>query len=196
MHASCSRLSSSSYPSPCCCCSSASQILVDQLQKRYNDDRIYTYVGDILVAVNPFRPLTIYSRENQKLYDATLNRTAPPHIYAVADAATYYLRSSGTNQCCIVSGESGAGKTESAKYVIRQLISLCRDRRNADDNNLEEKILQVNPIMEAFGNAMTVMNDNSSRFGKYTELVFDSKGKVRARTTVRVQNVHTDPVSF
>jgi hypothetical protein len=90
------------------------------------------------------------------------------------------MRASGKNQCCIVSGESGAGKTESAKYVIRQLIQLCRDRTSGSGSNgdLEDSILQVNPILEAFGNAQTNMNDNSSRFGKYTELVFGTEWAV------------------
>lgn len=165
-------------------------ILCDQLKQRYAKDKIYTYVGDILVAVNPFRPLGIYTKDSQKLYRQSGRTSNPPHIFAIADAAfTHMLKSNGTeSQCCVVSGESGAGKTESAKYVIRQLMllsSLRQDEQNESSTSstttsgdLENKILAVNPLLEAFGNAQTEKNDNSSRFGKYTELVFEPQGKV------------------
>ena len=133
------------------------------------------------MAVNPFRSLPIYDTDTQKLYRSTTKVNRAPHIYAIADAAYGdMVASDGLNsQCCIVSGESGAGKTESAKYVIRQLMLLCS--LAADDGTskeLEGKILAVNPLLEAFGNAQTEKNDNSSRFGKYTELVFNNTGKV------------------
>lgn len=158
-------------------------ILCDQLHKRYDGSpaKIYTYVGDILVAVNPFRPLEIYGTESQKLYMKTTKVNRAPHIYGIADAAYGdMVASDGTkSQCCIVSGESGAGKTESAKYIIRQLMLLCKTASDdGTSKDLEGKILAVNPLLEAFGNAQTEKNDNSSRFGKYTELVFTNGGKV------------------
>lgn len=156
-------------------------ILCDQLHRRYDVDKIYTYVGDILVAVNPFKDLPIYDRKHQRDY-VTLSRGAlAPHIYALAEAAHMGMVHSKDrqSQCLLVSGESGAGKTESAKYLMRQLMLLCSvSRDDSSANNLERKIISVNPLLEAFGNAMTEKNDNSSRFGKYTELVYDLEGNV------------------
>eukprot|EP00041_Stephanoeca_diplocostata_P037667 m.1434728 g.1434728 ORF g.1434728 m.1434728 type:complete len:1628 (-) comp25081_c2_seq18:2295-7178(-) len=159
-------------------------VLREQLKARYDEDKIYTYIGDILVAVNPFRPLPIYTQQVQDLYRRQTKSQNAPHIFAIADSAYHGMLSHRKNQCCIVSGESGAGKTESAKYVIRQIIHLCR-RNGAESEagtniseNLENKILQVNPLLEAFGNAQTNFNDNSSRFGKYTQLVFSETGNV------------------
>ena len=98
----------------------------------------------------------------------------PPHIFNVADQAFNRMRKSGRSQCAVVSGESGAGKTESAKQLIKQIIMLSHT--GPEGKSLEQKILQVNPLLESFGNAKTVMNNNSSRFGKYTELKFGAKG--------------------
>ncbi|EGD76304.1 hypothetical protein PTSG_01006 [Salpingoeca rosetta] len=153
------------------------QIMVNQLHHRYDNDDIYTYIGDILVAVNPFRPLTIYTPQWQHRYRNAAKSENPPHIYAIADWSYHGMLSSGRDQCCVVSGESGAGKTESAKFLIRHITDLCHI--DGDDAvSLEKRILQVNPLLEAFGNAQTIMNDNSSRFGKYTELVFDVDGHI------------------
>lgn len=106
-----------------------------------------------------------------------LNRDAPPHVYALADFAYECLKNgSYKSQCCVISGESGAGKTESAKHFINHLIYLC-----LGNTRLELQILQVNPILEAFGNATTLMNDNSSRFGKYIELSFYNNKVIGAK---------------
>ncbi|XP_013394776.1 myosin-IIIb isoform X2 [Lingula anatina] len=147
------------------------KVLLNELKARYAKDKIYTYIGDILVAVNPFRDLGIYGKDASDKYKMSKRASHPPHIYAVADA-TYQamMGHSGNdpnNQCILISGESGAGKTESTKLIIRQLIELCKG-----NTQLEQQILQVNPLLEAFGNAMTLMNDNSSRFGKYIQLKF------------------------
>ncbi|XP_065898234.1 myosin-IIIa-like isoform X2 [Dysidea avara] len=145
-------------------------ILLEGLRQRYNEDYIYAYVGDILVAVNPFQPLDLYGAEYTKRYQLVKSRwSIAPHIFAVADAAYQNLCNYHDNQCCIISGESGAGKTESAKHIVHHVISLCHC-----SNNLQHQILQVNPLLEAFGNARTVMNNNSSRFGKFLELQFDA----------------------
>lgn len=155
-------------------------ILLEQLKARYNRDDIYTYVGDILVAINPYRPLPLYTREYQMLHCGKYKGELPPHIFAVADATVQFMQAKKASQCCIVSGESGAGKTESAKYIIRQIIELCKADSTDDAMvGLENQILQVNPLLEAFGNAQTNMNHNSSRFGKYTELVFASGREAR-----------------
>ncbi|XP_071794491.1 myosin-IIIb-like isoform X2 [Asterias amurensis] len=152
-------------------------ILLNELKHRYNNDRIYTYVGDILVAVNPFRDIGIYGQQQSELYKNKRRTDNPPHIFAVSDSS-YQAMITGSavggkrNQCIVISGESGAGKTESTKFIIKQLIELCKGK-----SQLEQQILQVNPLLEAFGNAQTTMNDNSSRFGKYIQLKFQ-EGKV------------------
>lgn len=92
-----------------------------------------------------------------------------PHIFAVADYAYQTLQRTKENQCFVISGESGAGKTESTKFIVRQMMELCKGGKSA----LERKILDINPLLEAFGNAKTVMNNNSSRFGKFIDLIFD-----------------------
>ncbi|CAH1797083.1 unnamed protein product [Owenia fusiformis] len=147
------------------------KILLNELRVRYENDRIYTYVGDILVAINPFKKLNLYDKQYCTKYKLSKKGSLPPHIFAVADA-TYqnmlgYGGSLPRNQCILISGESGAGKTESTKLLIKQLIELCKG-----NTQLEQQILQVNPLLEAFGNAQTLMNDNSSRFGKYIQLKF------------------------
>ncbi|KAG7260048.1 hypothetical protein CRUP_007740 [Coryphaenoides rupestris] len=134
-------------------------------ENHYAKDQIYTHVGDILIAVNPFHTMDIYTPE----------RTAnPPHIFAMADIAYQSVVSYSTDQCIVISGESGAGKTESAHLLVQQLTFLGK----ANNRTLQEKILLVNNLVEAFGNACTVINDNSSRFGKYLEMKFTASGTV------------------
>lgn len=146
----------------------------EQLQKRFESNQIYTYIGDILVAVNPFTNLGLYSGQHQKRYVGKSRSENPPHIFAVADAAHQALVHQKQNQAIVISGESGSGKTESANLLLKQLVYLGK----APNRNLEERILQVNPIMEAFGNARTGINANSSRFGKYLDLTMTRSGKV------------------
>lgn len=148
--------------------------IVDQLRKRYDSNQIYTNIGDILVAVNPFENLGLYTPHHQKKYSGKSRSDNPPHIFAVADICHQALIHQKQNQAIVISGESGAGKTESANLLLKQLVFLGK----APNRNLEEKILQVNPIMESFGNARTGINANSSRFGKYLELTMTKGGKV------------------
>ncbi|XP_062560634.1 myosin-IIIb-like isoform X2 [Armigeres subalbatus] len=148
--------------------------IVEQLQKRFETNQIYTYIGDILVAVNPFSQLGLYTTYHQRKYSGKTRSDNPPHIFAVADAAHQALVHQKQNQAIVISGESGSGKTESANLLLKQLVFLGK----AVTKNLEERILQVNPIMEAFGNARTGINSNSSRFGKYLELTMARSGKV------------------
>ncbi|XP_029463763.1 myosin-IIIb [Rhinatrema bivittatum] len=148
--------------------------IIHQLQTRYADLQIYTYVGDILIALNPFQNLSIYSPQFSKLYHGVKRSSNPPHIFASADAAYQGMVTFSKDQCIIISGESGAGKTESAHLIVQHLTFLGK----ANNRALREKILQVNPLVEAFGNACTVINDNSSRFGKYLEMMFTPTGAV------------------
>ncbi|XP_055705542.1 myosin-IIIb-like isoform X4 [Phlebotomus papatasi] len=148
--------------------------ITEQLQKRYECNQIYTYIGDILLAVNPFANVGLYGSHYQKRYLGSVRSENPPHIYAIADAAHQALVHQKQNQAIVISGESGSGKTESANLLLKQLVFLGK----APNRNLEERILQVNPLMEAFGNARTGINSNSSRFGKYLELTMTRSGRV------------------
>ncbi|XP_018413451.1 PREDICTED: myosin-IIIa, partial [Nanorana parkeri] len=150
--------------------------VTDQLQKRYNRDQIYTYVGDILVAVNPFRSLDLYLSEHAQTYRGVKRTANPPHIYAVADVAYQSMVTYNSDQCIVISGESGAGKTEGTHLLVQQLTVLGK----ANNRTLQEKILQVNNLVEAFGNACTIINENSSRFGKYLEMKYTKNGTVVA----------------
>ncbi|KFO15496.1 Myosin-IIIa, partial [Balearica regulorum gibbericeps] len=148
--------------------------VTEQLQKGYAKDQIYTYVGDILIAVNPFRNIDIYSSQHSKLYIGAKRTANPPHIFAVADIGYQSMVTYNSDQCIVISGESGAGKTQSAHLLVQHLTVLGK----ANNRTLQEKILQVNNLVEAFGNAGTIINDNSSRFGKYLEMKFTCGGTV------------------
>uniref|UniRef100_A0A8C7JEE1 Myosin-IIIb n=1 Tax=Oncorhynchus kisutch TaxID=8019 RepID=A0A8C7JEE1_ONCKI len=156
------------------------QSLLESLSQRFKQDHIYTYIGDILVAINPFKYLPLYVKEVSERYKYHEKSKLPPHIFAVADRAYQSmmgrLATGPRNQCIVISGESGAGKTESTKLLLRQIMELCRA-----NSQLEQQILQVNPLLEAFGNAQTVMNDNSSRFGKYIQLRFHNSSVIGAK---------------
>ncbi|XP_056155482.1 myosin-IIIa [Lampris incognitus] len=149
-------------------------MVTDRLQIRYESDQIYTYVGDILIAVNPFHKMEIYTLQYSKMYIGAKRTANPPHIFAVADVAYQSMVSYHADQCIVISGESGAGKTESAHLLVQQLTALGK----ANNRTLQEKILLVNNLVEAFGNACTIINDNSSRFGKYLEMKFTCGGTV------------------
>uniref|UniRef100_A0A8C5HQG9 non-specific serine/threonine protein kinase n=1 Tax=Gouania willdenowi TaxID=441366 RepID=A0A8C5HQG9_GOUWI len=148
--------------------------VTEQLQNRYMTDQIYTYVGDILIAVNPFHKMDIYTPQSGLKMFISKRTANPPHIFAVADVAYQSLVSYNADQCIVISGESGAGKTESAHLLVQQLTVLGK----ANNRSLQEKILLVNSLVEAFGNACTAINDNSSRFGKYLEMKYTCGGTV------------------
>lgn len=143
--------------------------IVHALRGRFIQEKFYTYIGDILVAVNPCKPIQVYNTKYHHDYKhVSVRNSRPPHLFWAADSAFRELRETGKNQVIMVSGESGAGKTESTKYMIRHLMYISP----SDDAKLLDKIVQVNPLLEAFGNAATVMNGNSSRFGKFIELSY------------------------
>ncbi|ESO87529.1 hypothetical protein LOTGIDRAFT_127716 [Lottia gigantea] len=149
--------------------------ILQTLKKRYERDRFYTYIGDILVAVNPCKPTNIFDERNHASYSSVSVRSNnPPHLFWVADQCYRNMLDSGMSQCILVSGESGAGKTESSKYIIRHLMHVS----SSEDRQYLDKIVQVNPLLEAFGNASTVVNNNSSRFGKFVELYYKDNGEI------------------
>ena len=173
---------------------------------RYSDDTIYTYCGKVLIAMNPWKMLPIYTDRHSLSYQGTRLKEMPPHCFAIADNAYRCMISDNTDQSILVSGESGAGKTETAKFVLQHLASLSNHAAaisihgpefggshsiamlqaeiprkfvllaqpsvTHDAHSLEQRILASNPILEAFGNARTVRNPNSSRYGKFIQLLF------------------------
>ncbi|PRP86304.1 myosin IK [Planoprotostelium fungivorum] len=149
--------------------------LTKQLGARYNRELIYTNIGDVLIAVNPYKRLPIYGEDHIKLYSNAQGGATPPHPFQLAEAAYRGLVSEQCSQAVIISGESGAGKTESAKIILNYVSAVSGDNTNA--RHVKDVISSTNPLLESFGNAKTVRNDNSSRFGKYLETTFTDKGE-------------------
>lgn len=148
--------------------------LLHNIKVRYSKDRIYTYVANILIAVNPYFDIPkIYSSDTIKSYQGRSLGTMPPHVFAIADKAFRDMKVLKMSQSIIVSGESGAGKTENTKFVLRYLTESYGTGQDIDD-----RIVEANPLLEAFGNAKTVRNNNSSRFGKFVEIHFNEKSSV------------------
>ncbi|XP_057707924.1 unconventional myosin-Ib isoform X3 [Corythoichthys intestinalis] len=147
---------------------------LENLRKRFDHNEIYTYIGSVVISVNPYRSLPIYSPEKVEEYRNRNFYELSPHIYALADEAYRSLRDQDKDQCILITGESGAGKTEASKLVMSYVAAVCG--KGQEVNKVKEQLLQSNPVLEAFGNAKTVRNDNSSRFGKYMDIEFDFKG--------------------
>uniref|UniRef100_A0A663E309 Unconventional myosin-VI n=1 Tax=Aquila chrysaetos chrysaetos TaxID=223781 RepID=A0A663E309_AQUCH len=148
--------------------------LLHNIKVRYSKDRIYTYVANILIAVNPYFDIPkFYSSDTIKKYQGRSLGTLPPHVFAIADKAFRDMKVLKMSQSIIVSGESGAGKTENTKFVLRYLTESYGTGQDIDD-----RIVEANPLLEAFGNAKTVRNNNSSRFGKFVEIHFNEKNSV------------------
>ncbi|KAI4316463.1 hypothetical protein L6164_024441 [Bauhinia variegata] len=148
------------------------------LRRRYALNDIYTYTGSILIAVNPFTKLPhLYDIHMMEQYKGAPFGELSPHVFAVADTSYRAMMDEGKSQSILVSGESGAGKTETTKLIM-QYLTFVGGRAADDDRTVEQQVLESNPLLEAFGNARTVRNDNSSRFGKFVEIQFDSNGRI------------------
>lgn len=168
--------------------------LLHNIRVRYAEDKIYTGIGSpILISVNPYQAIKgLYDEACQVKYRrggaaraAGQNVNLPPHLYSVVDAAYRTILKEQLNQSIIISGESGAGKTEATKRILTYLAEMQRAGFSSGEKSVEQQVLDANPVLEAFGNAKTVRNDNSSRFGKFVEVEFDSSGRL---TTAQISN--------
>jgi len=149
------------------------QSLLANLKKRFGKDIIYTFTGSILVSVNPFKILPIYTQEIVQKYVGQRLGFLPPHIFAIAEATYFRMKEDKRNQSVIISGESGAGKTEATKLMLQYLAAMTNKH-----SQVEQMILESSPILESFGNARTVRNNNSSRFGKFMQINFNIGGAI------------------
>uniref|UniRef100_A0A493T6A8 Myosin IE n=1 Tax=Anas platyrhynchos platyrhynchos TaxID=8840 RepID=A0A493T6A8_ANAPP len=149
--------------------------IVENLKKRYMDDYIFTYIGSVLISVNPFKQMPYFGEKEIEMYQGAAQYENPPHIYALADSMYRNMIIDRENQCVIISGESGAGKTVAAKYIMSYVSKISGGGPKVQ--HVKDIILQSNPLLEAFGNAKTVRNNNSSRFGKYFEIQFSPGGE-------------------
>ncbi|KAM9384865.1 unconventional myosin-Ic-like [Pholidichthys leucotaenia] len=148
--------------------------VIENLRRRFRENLIYTYIGSVLVSVNPYKELEIYSKQQMERYRGVSFYEISPHIYALSDNTYRAMRTERKDQCILISGESGAGKTEASKKILLYYAVTCPT--NDHMTALGERLLQSNPVLEAFGNAKTLRNDNSSRFGKYMDVQFDFRG--------------------
>ncbi|KAJ0008045.1 hypothetical protein Pint_29017 [Pistacia integerrima] len=152
--------------------------VLQNLATRYELNEIYTYTGNILIAVNPFQRLPhLYDTHMMEQYKGAALGELSPHVFAVGDAAYRAMINEGKSNSILVSGESGAGKTETTKMLMRYLAHLG-GRSGVEGRTVEQQVLESNPVLEAFGNAKTVRNNNSSRFGKFVEIQFDKNGRI------------------
>lgn len=148
----------------------------ENLQKRWTNAEIYTYIGAVLISVNPFRDLGIYTEDILQKYRGKNRLEVPPHVFSIAESAYYNMNAYHENQCVIISGESGAGKTEAAKRIMQYIAAVS----GGQDNSIQEikdMVLATNPLLESFGCAKTLRNNNSSRHGKYLEIMFNTHGE-------------------
>ncbi|CDW99055.1 hypothetical protein, partial [Sporisorium scitamineum] len=148
----------------------------ENLQKRFQNAEIYTYIGNVLISVNPFRDLGIYTEDILQSYRGKNRLEMTPHVFAIAEGAYYNMNAYKENQCVIISGESGAGKTEAAKRIM-QYIAAVSGGSNSGIQDVKDMVLATNPLLESFGCAKTLRNNNSSRHGKYLEIMFNSHGE-------------------
>jgi len=165
------------------------------LQERYERNEIYTYIGPMIISVNPFKQLDIYDQKDVQEYLGPGHEESPPHVFAVANKCWDQVVQTRKSQSVVISGESGSGKTEATKYVLRFLTSVIPSARD-NKGDLGTRILATNPVLEAFGNAKTVRNNNSSRFGKFIKIAVHSGtivgGKIDSYLLEKTRIIHQD----
>ncbi|XP_055686230.1 myosin heavy chain, muscle isoform X9 [Lutzomyia longipalpis] len=156
--------------------------VLHNLKQRYYYKLIYTYSGLFCVAINPYKRFPVYTNRCAKMYRGKRRNEVPPHIFAISDGAYVDMLTNHQNQSMLITGESGAGKTENTKKVIAYFATVGasgkKDESSSKKGTLEDQVVQTNPVLEAFGNAKTVRNDNSSRFGKFIRIHFGPSGKL------------------
>nr|XP_032802960.1 unconventional myosin-Ic-like [Petromyzon marinus] len=153
---------------------SSEEAFLHNISLRFASGLVYTYIGSVLISINPYKDLGLYGPEYINRYQGVHFYELPPHIYALSDHVYRAMRSEYRDQCILITGESGAGKTEASKKVLHFLSNICEASPSVD--SLRNRLIHSNPILEAFGNALTLCNDNSSRFGKYMHIQFDFTG--------------------
>ncbi|XP_070777425.1 unconventional myosin-Ig isoform X1 [Enoplosus armatus] len=149
---------------------------MENLKLRFEKGRIYTYIGEVVVSVNPYRQMDIYGKDTIDAYRGRELYENPPHLYAVSDAAYKAMKRRAKDTCIVISGESGAGKTEASKYIMQYIAAITNPSQRAEVESVKNVLLKSNCVLEAFGNAKTNRNDNSSRFGKYMDINFSFNG--------------------
>ncbi|TSK28291.1 Unconventional myosin-Ig [Bagarius yarrelli] len=150
---------------------------LENLKLRFEKGRIYTFIGEVVVSVNPYRQMDIYGEEAVDAYRGRELYENPPHLYAVADAAYKAMKRRAKDTCIVISGESGAGKTEASKYIMQYIAAITNPSQREEVESVKNVLLKSNCVLEAFGNAKTNRNDNSSRFGKYMDINFNFNGE-------------------
>jgi len=146
--------------------------ICENLKKRFMEDWIFTYIGPVLISVNPFKAMSYFTEKEIEMYQGAATYENPPHVYALADNMYRNMTIDNENQCVIISGESGAGKTVAAKFIMDYISKISGGGDRA--THVKNVVKYSNPLLEAFGNAKTVRNNNSSRFGKYVEILFNA----------------------
>ncbi|KAK2589113.1 hypothetical protein KPH14_001939 [Odynerus spinipes] len=149
--------------------------IIENLKKRYMDDYIFTCIGPVLVSINPFKQMPYFGEKEVEIYQGAAPYENPPHIYGLADDMYRNMLIDNESQCVIISGESGAGKTVAAKYIMSYIARISGGGERVQ--KVKDVILESNPLLEAFGNAKTMRNNNSSRFGKYVRMQFGAGGQ-------------------
>ncbi|XP_076272228.1 unconventional myosin ID isoform X2 [Rhynchophorus ferrugineus] len=149
---------------------------MENLELRFRHGFIYTYIGEVCISVNPYKNMNIYDQQHVEKYKGRELFENPPHVFAIADASHKVMKQQRKDTCIVISGESGSGKTEASKIIMKYIAAVTNQEGKHEIERVKNILIQSNAILEAFGNAKTNRNDNSSRFGKYMDIHFDFKG--------------------